>query len=129
MWHAFQAGNGIGSNNNNNSVGGIYFDTAYCTAWMAKRCDTEWVNERAITVQWDKNNINVSIASFLIVRPAYAWLGGGRMWNDGECRRNPQSTFPFPPPNCTTPPHPTPPHPTLPPYHTPQRFGGILASP
>ena len=82
MWQAFQAGNGIGSNTNNNSQGGIYFDAAYCTQWMAQRCDTKWVNERAITVQWDSANINVSIASFLIVRPAYAWLGGNRLWND-----------------------------------------------
>ena len=32
LWQAFQAGNGVGSNNNNNSVGGFKFDAAYCTA-------------------------------------------------------------------------------------------------
>eukprot|EP01047_Picozoa_sp_COSAG01_P009490 COSAG01_NODE_390_length_17672_cov_8.513287_6_plen_45_part_00 len=42
---------------------------AYCTAWMAQRCNTEWVRRRAITVQFDPQNVNFSIASFLIVRP------------------------------------------------------------
>jgi hypothetical protein len=69
--------------------------------WMTKRCNTPWVNERAITVQFDSANVVESIASFLIVRPAYAWLGYGAgivppKWNDaflwdvgvpkGECR-------------------------------------------
>ena len=74
LWHAFQAGNDIGRNNNNNTIGGEFHDAAYCTSWMAQRCNTDWVNERAITVQFDPKNVNVSIASFLIVRPAYAWL-------------------------------------------------------
>ena len=86
LWQAFQAGNGVGSNNNNNSVGGFKFDAAYCTAWMAQRCNTDWVNARAITVQFDNENLNVSIASFLIVRPAYAWIGSdgefAGKWND-----------------------------------------------
>jgi hypothetical protein len=56
LWHAFQNGNDIGDNTNNNSghVGGTAHDAAYCTAWMAQRCDTAWVKERAITVQFDK---------------------------------------------------------------------------
>lgn len=87
LWHAFQAGNDIGRNNNNNTIGGEFHDAAYCTSWMAQRCNTDWVNERAITVQFDPKNVNVSIASFLIVRPAYAWLGYGAgyytpRWND-----------------------------------------------
>ena len=101
LWQAFQAANNVGSNNNNNTIGGLAHDAAYCNAWMAKRCNTPWVNERAITVQFDPVNVNVSIASFLIVRPAFAWLGYGAgyyqpKWNDaflwdvglplGECR-------------------------------------------
>ena len=82
LWQAFQAGNNVGSNNNNNSVGGEFFDAAYCTSWMTQRCDTQWMNERASTIQWDSAHINASLASFLIVRAAYTWLGGGRMWND-----------------------------------------------
>jgi hypothetical protein len=87
-----QAANNVGGNCNNNTVGGIAHDAAYCTAWMAERCNTEWVNERAITVQFDSANVNVSIASFLIVRPAFAWIGYGAgdytpKWNDGEARR------------------------------------------
>ena len=76
---------------------------------MAQRCNTPWVNERAITVQFDKYNLNVSIASFLIVRPAYAWLGYGAnyvwppTWNDaflldvgepvGECAQTAPGVF------------------------------------
>ena len=87
LWHAFQSGNDIGRNNNNNTVGGFVFDVGYCAAWMAQRCNTDWVNSRAITVQFDSFNVNVSIASFLIVRPAYAWIGYGAgyfraKWND-----------------------------------------------
>jgi hypothetical protein len=87
LWQAFQAGNDVGHNNNNNTQGGFAFDAAYCTQWMAQRCNTAWVNERAITVQFDSFNVNVSIASFLIVRPAYAWIGYGAgyltpKWND-----------------------------------------------
>ena len=87
LWHAFQAGNDIGRNTNNNTVGGFAFDAEYCTSWMTQRCNTPWVNERAITVQFDSSNVNVSIASFLIVRPAYAWIGYGAgyyraKWND-----------------------------------------------
>lgn len=87
LWQAFQAGNDIGSNTNNNTVGGVVFDVGHCTAWMTQRCNTDWVNERAITVQFDSHNVNVSIASFLIVRPAYAWIGYGAgyyqpKWND-----------------------------------------------
>jgi len=89
LWHAFQAGNNIGSNTNNNTngQGGQHFDAEYCTNWMVERCNSEWVNQRAITVQFDSFNVNVSIASFLIVRPAYAWIGYGAgylrpKWND-----------------------------------------------
>ena len=87
LWHAFQAGNDIGHNNNNNSVGGVAHDAAFCTSWMSQRCNTAWVNSRAITVQFDEDNVNVSIASFLVVRPAYAWIGWGAgyftpRWND-----------------------------------------------
>ena len=87
LWHAFQAGNDIGPNNNNNTVGGSAFDVNYCIAWMAQRCNTDWIKNRAITVQFDSANVNVSIASFLIVRPQYAWLGYGAgyytpKWND-----------------------------------------------
>jgi hypothetical protein len=56
---------------------------------MEQRCNTDWVNERAITVQFDNQNMGVfeSIASFLIIRPKYAWLGFGAgivppKWND-----------------------------------------------
>jgi hypothetical protein len=88
LWQAFQHANDVGPNNNNNTVGGAAFDAQFCTNWMAQRCNTEWVNERALTVQFDSQNLNVSIASFLIVRPAYAWLGWGAgyiwppKWND-----------------------------------------------
>lgn len=87
LWQAFQSGNDIGRNTNNNTVGGYAFDAEYCAAWMSQRCNTQWVNERAITVQFDSSNVNVSIASFLIVRPAYAWIGYGAgyyraKWND-----------------------------------------------
>ena len=87
MWHAFQAGNDIGPNTNNNTIGGVAIDAAYCAQWMAQRCNTGWVNERAITVQFDPFHVNVSVASFLVVRPAYAWLGYGAgvwtpRWND-----------------------------------------------
>lgn len=77
LWQAFQAGNNVGGNTNNNSngYGGTSFDVAHCSQWMAQRCNTDWVNQRAITVQFDSANVNVSIASFLIVRPQYAWLG------------------------------------------------------
>ena len=90
MWHAFQAGNDIGPNTNNNTIGGVAIDAAYCAQWMAQRCNTGWVNERAITVQFDPFHVNVSVASFLVVRPAYAWLGYGAgvwtpRWNDA-CR-------------------------------------------
>lgn len=77
LWQAFQAGNDVGHNNNNNTVGGLAHDAVYCTQWMTQRCNTDWVNERATTGQFDSRNVNVSIASFLIVRPAYAWLGYG----------------------------------------------------
>ena len=68
-WMALGNGDGVGSNNKG--------DPASCTAWMAKRCNTDWVNSRAISVQMDANRslVNESIASFLIVRPAFAWLG------------------------------------------------------
>lgn len=71
QWQAFQGGNNVGRNTNNNSngIGGTAYDVAYCTAWMAQRCNTEWVRRRAITVQFDPQNVNFSIASFLIVRP------------------------------------------------------------
>ena len=87
LWQAFQAGNDVGGNTNNNTIGGVAFDSAHCTAWMAQRCDTAWVRARAITVQFDPANVNVSVASFLIARPAYAWLGYGAgqyqpKWND-----------------------------------------------
>ena len=37
VWQAFQAGNNVGSNNNNNSQGqgGTVHDAAYCTDWYA----------------------------------------------------------------------------------------------
>jgi hypothetical protein len=89
LWQAFQAGNTVSGNNNNNTIGGAAHDAAFCTAWMAQRCDTAWVNSRAIAVQFDNQNVNMSIASFLVVRPAYAWLGYGAgyigwppTWND-----------------------------------------------
>jgi hypothetical protein len=87
LWQSFQSGNDVGKNNNNNTVGGISFDVNYCIDWMTQRCNTDWVNERAITVQFDSENINVSIASFLIIRPDFAWLGYGAgyyqpKWND-----------------------------------------------
>ncbi len=88
LWQAFQHANDVGPNNNNNTVGGAAFDAQFCTNWMAQRCNTEWVNQRALTVQFDSQNLNVSIASFLVVRPAYAWLGWGAgyiwppKWND-----------------------------------------------
>lgn len=77
LWQAFQAANNVGGNTNNNSngYGGTSFDVEHCAQWMTQRCNTEWVNKRAITVQFDSANVNVSIASFLIVRPEYAWLG------------------------------------------------------
>ena len=31
-------------------LGGISFDVNYCIDWMTQRCNTVWVNERAITV-------------------------------------------------------------------------------
>jgi hypothetical protein len=79
LWQAYQAGNNVGSNNNNNSqgAGGTAFDVAYCTTWMATCCNTAWVNERAITVQFDSHNVNESIVSFLVVRPQFAWIGYG----------------------------------------------------
>ena len=103
LWQAFQAGNNVGGNNNNNSQGqgGSAHDAVFCIDWMVKRCNTQWVNERAITVQFDSANVLESIASFLIVRPAFAWLGYGAgivppKWNDaflwdvgepkGDCR-------------------------------------------
>ena len=58
LWQAFQAGNDVG--HNNNTVGGLMHDAAY-------------MDDAAL----DSRNVNVSIASFLIVRPAYAWLGYG----------------------------------------------------
>jgi hypothetical protein len=92
LWHAFQHANDIGQNTNNNSqhVGRVAIgneSVSWCTDWMAQRCDTAWVNERAITVQFDKFNVNESIASFLVVRPAFAWIGYGAgqlfpSWND-----------------------------------------------
>jgi hypothetical protein len=101
LWQAFQSGNDVGKNNNNNTIGGLYHDVNYCIDWMTQRCNTDWVNQRAITVQFDSENVNVSIASFLIVRPNYAWIGYGAgyyqpKWNDaflwdvgepiGECQ-------------------------------------------
>ena len=50
-WQAFQNGNDVGHNNNNNTVGGSHFDVGFCTAWMAQRCNTAYVHERAITVR------------------------------------------------------------------------------
>jgi hypothetical protein len=75
---------------------------------MEQRCNTDWVNERAITVQFDNQNIFESIASFLIIRPKYAWLGFGAgivppKWNDafrwdvglpkGECSQSSPGVF------------------------------------
>ena len=90
LWHAFQAANDIGGNTNSNKVGVVTVNNAsvaYCTTWMTQRCNTEWVNKRAITVQFDKYNPIQSIASFLVARPAYAWIGYGAgqyqpTWND-----------------------------------------------
>jgi hypothetical protein len=112
QWQALQSGNTVGGNTNNNTgnTGGFAFDAAFCTQWMAQRCNTDWVNQRAIAVQFDKFNINVSIASFLIVRPAYAWIGYGAgefnwppTWNDaflwdvglpvGECAQTAPGVF------------------------------------
>ena len=112
QWQAFQSGNTVGGNTNNNTgnTGGFAFDAAFCTQWMAQRCNTDWVNQRAIAVQFDKFNVNVSVASFLIVRPAYAWLGYGAgefnwppTWNDaflwdvglpvGECAQTAPGVF------------------------------------
>ena len=107
LWQAFQAANNVGGNNNNNSQGqgGEAHDAAFCTQWMAQRCNTDWVNQRAITVQFDSHNVLESIASFLIVRPAFAWIGYGAgivppKWNDaflwdvgvpkGECHNGSQ---------------------------------------
>jgi hypothetical protein len=77
MWQVFQAGNNVGRNNNNNSNGvcGSALDARFCTAWMVQRCNTGWVTRRAITVQFDAASVLGSVASFLIVRPEYAWLG------------------------------------------------------
>ena len=87
LWQAFQAANNIGQNNNNNTIGGFAFDAKFCSDWFTLRCDAEYMRDRAITVQFDPENVNVSIASFLIVRPEYAWLGYGAgyytpRWND-----------------------------------------------
>ena len=76
-WHAFQAGNNVGGNWNNNTRNGTHFDVAHCTSWMMQRCNTAWVNAHAITVQMDEFHVNQSIAAFLVVRPDYAWLGWG----------------------------------------------------
>ncbi len=77
VWHAFGNGNDVGRNANNNTVNGTSFDASHCAQWMAARCNTDFVNQRAITVQMDPGNVNASIAQFLIVRPAFAWLGWG----------------------------------------------------
>ena len=86
---AFQASNNVGSNNNNNSqgVGGTAFYVAYCTTSKIQRCTTHTLddnllqysveNERATTVQFDSHNVNESIASFLVVRQQFAWIGYG----------------------------------------------------
>ena len=77
VWHAFGAGNNVGDNANNNTINGTHFDAAHCTAWMSARCNTDFVRERAITVQMDPFHRNESIAQFLVVRGDYAWLGWG----------------------------------------------------
>ena len=92
LWHAFQHANDIGKNTNNNSnhVGGTAHDFATCDDWMAAHCNnksTGFDGRRTLTVQFDPYNVNVSIASFLVVRPAYAWIGYGAgqlqpKWND-----------------------------------------------
>ena len=66
-WMAMQNGDGIGSGPSKDAVG--------CNAWMSKRCNTDWVNSRTISVQMDRTAVNESLASFLIVRPAFAWIG------------------------------------------------------
>ena len=48
VWHAFGNGNDVGGNANNNTVNGTFFDSAHCTQWMTARCNTDFVNQRAI---------------------------------------------------------------------------------
>jgi len=61
---------------------------------MASHCNnksTGFHGRRTLTVQFDRYNVNVSIGSFLVVRPAYAWIGYGAgklqpKWNDAFTR-------------------------------------------
>ena len=77
VWHALGAGNNVGDNANNNTINGTHFDAARCTAWMTARCNTDFIYQRAMSVQMDPVHRNESIAQFLIARGPHAYLGWG----------------------------------------------------
>jgi hypothetical protein len=51
-----------------------------CKDWMASRCTSAW-QQKVYTQQVDLNNPMQSVASFLITRSPYAWIGSG--WKSG----------------------------------------------
>lgn len=66
VWAAFGNQDGVGSGPSK----------ASCASWMRARCGASYQNT-AITQQFDTNNVNQSIASFLVTRPPIAFLGFG----------------------------------------------------
>jgi hypothetical protein len=77
-WQAFGAGDGIPS--------GV--SKGNCATWMRARCTAAYQGSSLIMgMDNSPANANQSVAGFLVVRPAYAYLGWGwesddRMWND-----------------------------------------------
>lgn len=80
---------------------------ANCASWMRSRCTPDW-QTRATTQNFDSNNANQSIASFLVVRPPIGFLGKGWesdmkdwreefLWQVGEpstgCAEGPTGVF------------------------------------
>jgi hypothetical protein len=82
VWHAFQSNNNVGDNWNSNGVNGTSFDSAHCTAWMSARCNSDFSTLRAWTTQMDPFHVNTSLASFLIARGPYSFIGWGAGYYD-----------------------------------------------
>lgn len=75
-WQAFGAQDGVGAGISKSS----------CVNWLTQRCSYSTNPQASFTMAFDPSNAEQSIAGFLIVRPAIAYIGFGwesdmRDWN------------------------------------------------